>query len=76
MLLNKYKAALRILDKSLAILARAMKDMGIKSTEVFDRWLVEERVYLKGLKKEPVHKILKMEYYQKLLKLWESKSVV
>ena len=50
-----------------------MQDMGIESIDAFDDWLVEERVYLKGLKKEPKQETLNMEYYQKLMKLWESK---
>ena len=72
LLLSKYKAALRILKKLPALLARAMNDMGIESTDTFDEWLIEEREYLEGLKKEPEYEMLQMEYYQKLVKLWES----
>lgn len=50
-----------------------MRDMGIQSIDTFDTWFVEERLYLEGLKKEPEHETLQMEYYQKLIKLWESK---
>ena len=50
-----------------------MKDMGIGSMEAFDKWLVKERSYLEGLKKEPELETLQMEYYCQLLKLWESK---
>lgn len=50
-----------------------MQDMGIESIGVFDDWLVEERIYLEGLKREPEQETLHMEYYQKLVKLWESK---
>ena len=72
LLLSKYKAAFRILEKSPALLARAMNDMGIESTDTFNKWLIEEREYLEGLKKEPEYEMLQMEYYQKLMKLWES----
>jgi hypothetical protein len=52
-----------------------MKDLGITDDRVFEMWIQEERMYLQGLKKEPVDETLQMEYYQKLINLWASKSV-
>jgi hypothetical protein len=49
-----------------------MKDLGISDASVFEAWLVEERTYLQGLKKEPAEETLQIEYYQKLVNLWAS----
>lgn len=48
-------------------------NLGITLDDVFDQWLVEEKAYLEGLKKEPQVETAQMDYYQKLIKLWESK---
>ncbi|KIM78404.1 hypothetical protein PILCRDRAFT_11120 [Piloderma croceum F 1598] len=53
-------------------LAQAMTDLRIMDAKVFDKWREEERVYLKGLQKEPITETLKMEYYQKLVNLCAS----
>ena len=44
-----------------------MLDQGISSKATFQEWLLEERTYLKGLQKEPVHETLEMEYLEKLM---------
>jgi len=41
-----------------------MQDLGWLDSGVFDTWCEEERVYLKGLSKEPIIETLEMEYYQ------------
>jgi len=46
-----------------------MENQGIKSPEVFEQWLEEEKAYLHALVKEPVHKTLEMEYYEALFNL-------
>ena len=69
---NNYKQALQIIKETPNLIARAMKDLGISGEGVFESWLVEERQYLQGLKKEPVEETLQMEYYQKLANLWSS----
>jgi hypothetical protein len=71
-LLNNYKQALSILKHSPEVLARIMLDMGISDVSVFKQWLDKERVYLEGLKMEPVAETLQMEYYQKLINFWDS----
>ena len=53
-----------------------MKDLGISDVLVFEAWLVEERTYLQGLKKEPAEETLQIEYYQKLVNLWASEWVL
>lgn len=52
-----------------------MEELDIPNVEVFDQWLVEERVYLQGLTKEPLEETPQMEYYTKLIKLWASEYV-
>jgi hypothetical protein len=69
---NNYKQALQIIKESPPLIDRAMKDLGILNTGVFETWLQEERKYLQGLKKEPAEETLQMEYYQKLVNLWAS----
>ena len=69
---NNYKQALQIIKETPNLIARAMKDLGISGEGVFESWLVEERQYLQGLKKEPVEETLQMEYYRKLANLWSS----
>jgi hypothetical protein len=49
-----------------------MTDLGIADAGVFEKWLDEERVYLKGLQKEPITETLETEYYQKLVNLHAS----
>lgn len=70
---NNYKQALRILDETPQALGIMKFNLGITLDDVFDQWLVEEKAYLEGLKKEPQVETAQMDYYQKLIKLWESK---
>ena len=67
-LVNNYKQALGILNGR-AALKKTMEDQGIESPDVFERWLEEEKAYLRALVKEPVHETLEMEYYEALIKL-------
>jgi hypothetical protein len=46
-----------------------MFDLGITDRRVLEEWLEEEKVYLKGLQKEPEEETLHMEYWQKLVNL-------
>jgi hypothetical protein len=75
-LLNNYKQALDILDNGPRALEQAMNDLNISDKKVFENWLEEERVYLKGLRKEPDEETLQMEYWQKLVNLQGSEYVV
>jgi hypothetical protein len=68
-LLNNYKQALDMLASGPVALSQAMRDLGITDDRVFESWLKEEKVYLHGLKKEPAHETLEMEYCQKLINL-------
>ena len=70
-LTNNYQQALDLL-KGEPALKKTMVDQGIVDTGVFEQWLTEERVYLKGLSKEPMQETLEMEYYQKLVNHWAS----
>jgi hypothetical protein len=63
---NNYRQALDILNGASA-LERSMANLEITDDKVFAEWLEEERVYLKGLSKEPVRETQEMEYYQKLV---------
>lgn len=74
-LVDNYKQALEI-QQTRHALAKTMNDMGIPSTETFLQWLKEERLYLSGLKKEPLEETLQMEYYKKLVKLDSSEYVL
>jgi len=49
-----------------------MESKGIKDTDTFRKWLLEEKEYLNGLSKEPIRETLEMEYYQKLVNLRDS----
>jgi Kyakuja-Dileera-Zisupton transposase len=74
-LLNNYKQALDILDNGPCALEQAMNDLNISDKKVFENWLEEEKVYLKGLRKEP-EETLQMEYWQKLVNLQGSEYMV
>jgi hypothetical protein len=67
-LVNNYVQALDIL-KGQSALDKTMADLGVPDAGEFAVWLEEERVYLKGLLKEPIHETVEMEYYQKLVNL-------
>ncbi|KAJ3769675.1 hypothetical protein FB446DRAFT_648232 [Lentinula raphanica] len=70
-IVDNYKQALEI-EAMRPALAKTMVDLGISSTATFEQWLVEERDYLNGLKKEPAEETLQMEYYKKLVKLQDA----
>ena len=53
-----------------------MRDQNITNTGVFDGWLAEEHLYLLNLQQEPLQETLVMEYWQKLVNLGASESVV
>ena len=46
-----------------------MADLQILDDSVFETWLMEEREYLQGLRKESEEETLQMEYWQKLVNL-------
>jgi len=71
-LLNNYWQALWILKDSPKTLACIMLDIHISNADIFEDWLKEERVYLRGLKMEPAAETLQMEYFQKLVNLYAS----
>jgi hypothetical protein len=48
-LYNNYKQALDILANGNAVLPNMMQDLGVADDSVFECWLDEEKVYLKGL---------------------------
>jgi hypothetical protein len=74
-LVDNYSQALGIIQGEKA-LEKTMEDQGIKDKSVFPQWLEEERVYLKGLSKEPIRETQEMEYYQKLVNLQASTYVL
>ena len=73
---NNYKQALDLIKDTPKLLVRTMQDLGISNESVFEVWLEEERVYLRGLKTEPAEETLQMEYYQRLVNLWASEYVL
>jgi hypothetical protein len=72
---NNYKQAWQIINETPEVLMQMLKDLGITDDRVFEMRIQEERTYLQGLKKELVDETLQMEYYQRLVNLWASKSV-
>lgn len=69
-MVNNYKQAIDLL-KTEPTLRSAMVAQGISNTSIFSEWLEEERAYLEGLKEEPAHDTLEMEYYQRLVMFYE-----
>ncbi|KAG2140350.1 hypothetical protein BD769DRAFT_1650890 [Suillus cothurnatus] len=63
---SNYKQALDILANGKAILPKVMEDLGVEDESTFERWLEDEKVYLKGLTREPENETLHMEYWQRL----------
>ncbi|KAK0447956.1 hypothetical protein EV421DRAFT_1889433 [Armillaria borealis] len=72
-LCNNYRQALDILQDQHA-LQHTMAQQGIDSEEVFHWWLAEERDYLTKLQGEPVEETLQMEYFEKLVSLFQSQA--
>jgi hypothetical protein len=46
---SNYKQALNILANGEAILPKVMENLGVEDKSIFERWLEDEKVYLKGL---------------------------
>jgi hypothetical protein len=69
-LVNNYRQALKVLAGE-ETLHSAMDANGIKDPSIFTTWLGEEKKYLEGLKHEPLRETLQMEYYKKLVNLYE-----
>ncbi|KAG1781347.1 hypothetical protein EV702DRAFT_1193530 [Suillus placidus] len=61
-LYSNYKQALDILTNGNDVLLNVMRDLGVMDDSVFESWLEEEKVYLKGLTREPEEETLQMEY--------------
>ena len=57
-----YKQAFEILTNGDAVLPKLMQDLGVADENVFECWLEEEKVYLKGLRQEPDKETLYIEY--------------
>ena len=75
-LVNNYKQALNILANAPPTLENAKKELGVTDNSVFEKWLLEEREYLQGLKLEPQEEVLEMEYCQRLFALQACEYVV
>ncbi|KAF7761157.1 hypothetical protein Agabi119p4_10566 [Agaricus bisporus var. burnettii] len=67
-LVQNYCQALRIIEGESTLLKK-MEKQGIQDGKVFEKWLEEERAYLKGLSQEPIEETMAMEYYQSLVDL-------
>ncbi|KAG0691985.1 hypothetical protein DFH29DRAFT_986014 [Suillus ampliporus] len=61
-LYNNYKQALDMLANGNTVLPNIMQDLGVTDDSVFERWLDEEKAYLK-------EETLQMEYWQRLVNL-------
>lgn len=71
-----YKKALEILKDTPAALEISKQQLGISGMDgIMEQWLLEEKVYLQNLEKEPPEETLQMEYHQRLRHLWQCKSV-
>ena len=44
--------------------------------DIVDTWLIEERTYLEGLRREPLEETLEMEYYKLVGSLINNESVI
>jgi Kyakuja-Dileera-Zisupton transposase len=73
-LVNNYKQALNILEGKTSV-RDAMVAREV-TPENFRQWLQDEREYLKSLKTEPLEETLQMEYYQKLVNMDDTRSVL
>ena len=70
-LLNNYKQAISLLNTKPAVMA-ALKQVGSRNGDIVDTWLIEERTYLEGLKRELLEETLEMEYYKLVQSLLNS----
>ncbi|KIK33852.1 hypothetical protein CY34DRAFT_26971 [Suillus luteus UH-Slu-Lm8-n1] len=73
-LYNNYRQALDILQNGQINLSEAMRDLDITDISIFNQWITNEKEYLQGLKSEPEHETLQMEYWQKLINLTASQG--
>ncbi|KIJ58762.1 hypothetical protein HYDPIDRAFT_163072 [Hydnomerulius pinastri MD-312] len=73
-LYNNYKQALEKLKDGNERLPQLMEELGITDKSVFKTWLAEERTYLMSRQTEPEEETLQMTYWQRLVKLSESKA--
>ena len=55
---------------------KQMQDQQVHDVSIFGTWLSEEHAYLEGLRKEPLEETAMMEYWQKLVNLSHSQSVL
>ncbi len=69
---NNYKQAVGILH-DVSSLRDAMVHLQIRDVSVFDRWLEEEKGYLKGLAHEPPEETVQLKYFHKLVVLTDLK---
>lgn len=73
-LVNNYSAALQILatapnfEQQLKQIDDIVSDDGnnISISETFTQWLLDEKMYLEGLSKEPLQGTLEIKYYHHL----------
>jgi hypothetical protein len=50
----------------------ALELVGGGNGDIVDTWLMEERTYLEGLRREPLEETLEMEYYKLVRSLLDS----
>ncbi|KAG1841143.1 hypothetical protein DFJ58DRAFT_666711 [Suillus subalutaceus] len=70
---GNYKQALEIIANGEAVLPKVMQELKVEDESVFECWLEDEKIYLKGLTREPEEETLQMEYWQRLVNLSASK---
>ena len=73
-IVDNYKQALEILQME-APLRAVMKRHGITNPAIFRTWLDEEKMYLSDLLCEPPEETLEMEYYERLVQLFNCQYV-
>ncbi|KAG1859026.1 hypothetical protein DFJ58DRAFT_840305 [Suillus subalutaceus] len=66
---GNYKQALEIIANGEAVLPKVMQELKVEDESVFECWLEDEKIYLKGLTREPEEETLQMEYWQRLVNL-------
>ena len=72
-LYDNYKQALDIIRECEITLPALMKEHDIADKQVFEAWLMEEKIYLQQLSDEPPEETLQMEYWEQLVKLTASR---
>ncbi|KAG1862841.1 hypothetical protein DFJ58DRAFT_839350 [Suillus subalutaceus] len=65
--------SLEIIANGEAVLPKVMQELKVEDESVFECWLEDEKIYLKGLTREPEEETLQMEYWQRLVNLSASK---